>query len=178
MWWNIWHVDFISWRHSLVMLVQWNQIKSPVQCLWCQSDHLANQIQFDECCALAANLPANLQICRTQPEPVSEGSGSVWVRLWWVRFGSSSNYVFSTWVLVRFGSSQNVSSSLVRVWFDSHLNCKVVFVIFLSWQINFSRFSRGVQSCTAIHRVPRRRMGERPLDIEVSCEISGFRPDE
>jgi len=21
-------------------------------------------------------------------------------------------------------------------------------------------------------------MGERPLDIEVSCEISGFRPDE
>jgi len=36
----------------------------------------------------------------------------------------------------------------------------------------------GVQSCTAIHRVPRRRMGERPLDIEVSCEISGFRPDE
>ena len=39
-------------------------------------------------------------------------------------------------------------------------------------------FSSGVQSCTAIHRVPRRRMGERPLDIEVSCEISGFRPDE
>ena len=36
----------------------------------------------------------------------------------------------------------------------------------------------GVQSCTAIHRVPRRRMGERSLDIEVSCEISGFRPDE
>jgi len=39
-------------------------------------------------------------------------------------------------------------------------------------------FGIGVQSCTAIHRVPRRRMGERPLDIEVSCEISGFRPDE
>ena len=38
--------------------------------------------------------------------------------------------------------------------------------------------TRGVQSCTAIHRVPRRRIGERPLDIEVSCEISGFRPDE
>jgi len=38
--------------------------------------------------------------------------------------------------------------------------------------------NHGVQSCTAIHRVPRRRMGERPLDIEVSCEISGFRPDE
>ena len=36
----------------------------------------------------------------------------------------------------------------------------------------------GVQSCTAIHRIPRRRMGKRPLDIEVSCEISGFRPDE
>jgi len=36
----------------------------------------------------------------------------------------------------------------------------------------------GVQSCTAIHRVPRWRMGERPLDIEVSCEISGLRPDE
>jgi len=39
-------------------------------------------------------------------------------------------------------------------------------------------FDSGVQSCTAIHRVPRWRMGERPLDIEVSCEISGLRPDE
>ena len=42
----------------------------------------------------------------------------------------------------------------------------------------FKECECGVQSCTAIHRVPRRRMGERPLDIEVSCEISGFRPDE
>ena len=29
-----------------------------------------------ECCALIANVPANLQICRTQLEPGSEGSGS------------------------------------------------------------------------------------------------------
>ena len=52
----------------------------------------------DECCSLTANLPANLQICRTQPEPGSEGSGS---SHWWVRFGSSSK-CFTTWVLVRF----------------------------------------------------------------------------
>jgi len=28
------------------------------------------------------------------------------------------------------------------------------------------------------YRVPRWRIGERPLDIGVSCEISGLRPDE
>ena len=31
----------------------------------------------DECCALTANVPTNLQICRTQREPGSEASGSV-----------------------------------------------------------------------------------------------------
>jgi len=30
----------------------------------------------DECCALIADVPANLPICQTQPEPGSEGSGS------------------------------------------------------------------------------------------------------
>ena len=34
----------------------------------------------DECCALTANVLATLQICRTQPEPGSEGLGSVRVR--------------------------------------------------------------------------------------------------
>ena len=34
----------------------------------------------DECCPLTVNVPANLQICRTQPESGSEGSGSVRVR--------------------------------------------------------------------------------------------------
>ena len=34
----------------------------------------------DKFCALTANVPANLQICRTQAESWSEGSSSVRVR--------------------------------------------------------------------------------------------------
>ena len=54
----------------------------------------------------------------------------------------------------------------------------IIIIIIMSTIYFMHVFSSGVQSCTAIHRVPRRRMGERPLDIEVSCEISGLRPDE
>jgi len=53
-----------------------------------------------------------------------------------------------------------------------------VYILLLTLTIAIAIDICGVQSCTAIHRIPRRQMGERPLDIEVSCEISGFRPDE
>ena len=69
----------------------------------------------DGCCALTANLPANLQICRTQPEPGSEGSGSVRVRDT-DGFGSVR---FEFYICFLHVSSSSVRS--VRVRFDSHL---------------------------------------------------------
>jgi len=54
----------------------------------------------DLCCALTANVPANLQICRTKPKPESEGSGSGPVRVRHIDgFGS---VLPKMWVLVRF----------------------------------------------------------------------------
>jgi len=60
---------------SLVMLLPMLFLKGRTKTWYLTFDKMA-----DECCALTANIPVNLQICRTQPEPGSEGSGSVRVR--------------------------------------------------------------------------------------------------
>jgi len=61
-------------------------------------------------------------------------------------------------------------TTLLRGW----QNTPMLRSKYTKYSVNATRIAvcRSVQSCTAISRVHRRRIVKRPLDMEVSCEIS------
>jgi len=125
-------------------------LKGPTKTWYPTFDKMA-----DECCALTANVPANLQICRTQPEPWSEGSGS---SHWWVRFelyicflhASSSSVLPKMWVRVRF----------VRFWFgsipiSSIYLCKLIDLVVITMMVTIKTMTTVADMCFSFQYLSR-----------------------